>query len=202
MVNQKVKTLRFYAAQSAEDLFRDTESNAVYVRQRCDKEYVRWLTSIRWSGGYEASGPIREGIVIRVVDKCGRILFQENMIQVDGYMDTVAEKVGLFSDEAVTTLAEAVELKYDLVEWETWKSWMMKEAKSYGFHGYSENWLYNANYSDFEKIASSKIMGETVYIVKQSAEHRISGARWTCYEMRSAGMYECLAICGFRLNEW
>lgn len=45
-----IRTVVFMADQRGvgEDLYRCKETGKVYIRQECDEEYVRWLTSNKW----------------------------------------------------------------------------------------------------------------------------------------------------------
>ena len=47
-----IRTVVFMADQRGvgEDLYRCKETGKVYIRQECDEEYVRWLTSYKWIG--------------------------------------------------------------------------------------------------------------------------------------------------------
>ncbi|MBE6954493.1 MAG: hypothetical protein E7449_01100 [Ruminococcaceae bacterium] len=197
----KERTLKFYANQDAEDLYRCIETGAVFVRQPCDNEHVRWLTSSKWSGGYEADCPLREGLVLRAIDRIGQPLFQETIIKVDGYMDTVAEKIAPFSYEAIRNLAKDIADRYKLTHYYDWKAWLMKDADAAGYNGYYENWIFDAEYEKPEKIEKLNFLGETVWAVKQRATHCKCGNVWYNYEIRTVDMFDCLAICGYELKE-
>lgn len=201
MVNEKEITVRYFASQSAEDLYRCTESAAVFVRQPCDDKYVRWLTSSKWKGGYEASCSLREGIKLRVVDGAGNLLFCERVVKADGYMDTVAEKTGAFSREAITALTEDITKRFALASYDDWKGWLMKEAEAAGYEGYYDNWLYDNEYDALVKIAKMDFLGVSVYATKQTARHCKCGKVWTEYEIRTADLSTCVAICGFELEK-
>lgn len=195
------RRVRFIGQQGAEDLYRNIDTGAVYARQECDDEYVRWLTTCKWQGGYEADCPMKEGIVLHAVDRSGKMLFRESIIKVDGYMYTVAEKIGPFSGEDINAMAEDIEKRFTLVPYEVWKKWLMAEAEAAGFTGYSDNWLYNAEYEGLEKIARMDFLGVTVYATKQRAKHKVCGKTWTDYEIRTADLCDCVAICGYELDK-
>ncbi len=202
MVNESnIRTVRYFASQSGEDLYRCEETGGVFVRQECDEQHVRWLTANKWQGGYEADCPLRENIVIHVVDRGGSMLFQETIIKVDGYVDTVAEKIGAFSNEAIRALAEDLRKRFDLATYDDWKEWLLKEAEAAGFNGYYENWLYDAEYEAPVKIAKMDFLGVSVYAITQKAKHRKCGKTWTDYEIRTADLSTCVAICGFVLGK-
>ena len=129
------------------------------------------------------------------------MLFQETIIKVDGYMDTVAEKVGAFSDEAIRALSEDLFKRFGLVAYYQWKEWLLKEAEAAGFNGYYENWLYDADYEAPVKIAKMDFLGVSVYAITQTAKHRKCGKTWTDYEIRTADLSTCVAICGFTLGK-
>lgn len=110
MTVDNTRTVRFMAEQNAEDLYRCIDNGQVYIRQRCDEDHVRWLTANKWQGGYEASCPMKEGIVIRVVDKDGTVLFEETLVHNEWYESTVAVKKGGFFDEEIQKVADSVSL--------------------------------------------------------------------------------------------
>lgn len=196
-----VRTVRFFAAQDAEDLYRCIENGRVYIRQQCDEDHVRWLTSVKWQGGYEADCPIREGLVMKIVDKSGNELYRENIIKNPGYMDTVAPKIAPFSGEAINNLSKMVESKYNLVSYDEWKKWLLEEAKEYGFTGYRDNWLYDNEYSYHQKIDKLDVLGERLCLVKYTAMHRKCGKVFTAYEIRTLDLHACFAICGYMLDK-
>jgi len=184
-----------------EDLYRCKETGRVYIRQECDDKCVRWFASCKWNGGYEADCPMKEGLALYIVDKAGNVLFQESIIKVDGYMDTVAEKIGPFSWEAISFLSDGIAKKYRLRSYEEWKAWLMADAKESGFTGYSDTWLYsNVEYGKTKKIAKYDVLGKTVYATKEKAIHGICGKRWTRYEIRSGDMLDTLDLCGFQFE--
>lgn len=198
MVNDRnIRTVRYFASQNGDDLYRCKETGGVFVRQKCDEQYVRWMTTSKWQGGYEADCPLQENIVIHVVDRGGSMLFQETVIRVDGYMDTVAENAGAFKDVAIAGFAEEIMKRYDLASYDEWKSWLMKEAEATGFDGYYDNWLYDAEYDAPAKIAQMDFLGISVYAITQKAKHRKCSKTWTSYEIRTADLSTCIAICGF-----
>ena len=115
-----IRTVVFMADQRGvgEDLYRCKETGKVYIRQECDEEYVRWLTSNKWIGGYEASCPMREGLELHIVGKDGSPLFRESIVKAPGYSDTVAEKIAPFSWEAIGAMAGEQAMKLRLRDYE------------------------------------------------------------------------------------
>ena len=65
-------------------MYRCRETGKVYIRQECDDNYVRWFTSSKWIGGYEADCPLREGLELRIVGKDKSPLFLETLSSIQG----------------------------------------------------------------------------------------------------------------------
>lgn len=202
MTEDNVRTVHFIGEQGAEDLYRCHENGRVYVRQRCDKENVRWLTSIKWRCGYEASGPMRSGMVLRIVDGRNKLLFEETVEHKDGYDGTVAQKKAPFSDEAIKEQAKYVAETANLRSYNEWKSWMMRSAKKHKFTGYSDHWLYSkVQYSNVRPMFNFEYLGIPAYCTATDATHEVSGQKWTCVEIRDRGKQIVLEICGYTFCE-
>lgn len=138
-----IRTVVFMVDQRGvgEDLYRCKETGKVYIRQECDEEYVRWFTSEKWRGGYEASCPMREGLELRIVGKDGSPLFRESIVKAPGYSDTVAEKIAPFSWEIIRALAAEQAQKLGLRSYDEWKDWLLKSAEEIGFDGEKDSLL-------------------------------------------------------------
>lgn len=202
MEKSDVRTVRYFATQSAEDLYRCEENGRVYIRQRCDKNYVRWVTSSKWQGGYEADSCIRHWMVMRVVDENGAVLFEEKLIHEEGYDGTVARKVGYFADEALKKIEKMAIDNIRPQTYEKWKAWMMRSAKKHKYTGYSENWMFaEVEYSNLKVVAPCSYLGKKAYITTQTAKHRISGKTWKAVEIRDEGKQTVLRLCGFIYEE-
>lgn len=204
MVNE-IRVVRYCGTQDAEDLFRCEDLQRIFIRQQCDKDHVRWLTSSKWTGGYEADCPMKEGLIIRVVDRSGDILFEETLIKEEGYFGTVARKSGPFSWEAIEAVVDEVVEKYHLSSYEDWKSWLLKEGEAHGYTGYNENWLYCESTDGFpEKLQKYSILGEPAHLMRKQSTHNICGKKWTTYDLRDFYKLQpasCYAICGYTLEE-
>lgn len=96
-----VRTLTFKESQRGvgEDLYLTKESRNVLIRQMLDDNTVRWLTANKWSGGYEADCPVKDGLVLNVVDKQGKIIFTETTYRTDWNGAGQADKKHPFSWE-------------------------------------------------------------------------------------------------------
>ena len=195
-----IRTVVFLDDQrgTGEDLYRCKETGKVYIRQECDDEYVRWLTSNKWMGGYEASCPMREALEFHIVGKDGELLFREPIIKVPGYSCTVAEKIAPFSWEAISALEDEQTKKLGLHGYYEWKDWLMKAANDMGFVGDENIWLYTRiECSNVEKISKLSYLVKTVWLTAQKEKHIVCEKQWTCYEIRSADLMKTEALCGF-----
>lgn len=202
MVEDNVRTVFFMREQDAEDLYRCKDNGRVYVRQRCDDTHVRWLTANKWMGGYEASCPMKEGLIIRCVDKNGMVLFEEKLIREEGYSDTVAVKKCGFADEEIQKIGQSVCNSIELRDYYEWKSWMMKAARDHKYTGYSENWLYaEAEYSNLRTLFHFEYLGKKAYATVETAKHKISGQTWQCVEIRDRSRQDVLYLCGYIFEE-
>lgn len=183
---------------SGEDLFRCKETRKVYIRQECDEDHVRWLTSSKWSGGYEADCPMKEGLEIRISDKAGNVLFVEKIVKEEGYDWTVAKKEAPFSWNAILQAATEIEKKFGLKSHEEWKDWILADREASGHSGYWENWAFGeVDYEPVEKIEPRYLLGQKVLVTKQKAKHRISQKEWTDIEIRTIDLATVLEICGY-----
>lgn len=202
MVESNVRTVRYIGTQSAEDLYRCVENNRVYIRQICDDRYVRWLSSNKWRGGYEASASLKEGLVMTVVNKANEPLFAETLVCKEGYCDTVAEKMCGFADEELKKIAHRVIEQMNLKEYNQWKAWMMRSAKKCQYTGYSENWMYaEVDYTEEQVLFKCEYLGQEAVVTTETAVHRISGQTWKYVEIKDKSRTETLWLCGFIYEE-
>lgn len=104
-----VRELRFKTSQAGvgEDVYYCKNNGRCYIRQATNIDNppsVFWLSctkghdSYGWSG-YEASGPLRAGLIMRVINKKGDLEFEEIVEQNSWDSGTHAKKVGRFSWE-------------------------------------------------------------------------------------------------------
>lgn len=199
-MEEMVRTVVFYGEQGAEDLYRCKENKKIYVRQPANVDsIVFWLTSSKWQGGYEADCPLKEGMVMRVVDKSGHVLFEEKLEKDNWNGGTSAKKVGDFSGEAIKKIAES--MAEGLSSHSEWKDLLMKEKEKAGNTDYDENWLYY--YYDCVKetvLGIAYYLGEKVYLVKHDCRHKICGIEWSEFLVLTESKLDCLAIAGYELK--
>lgn len=204
MKDNLVRTVVFMDAQRGlyEDLYRCNETSRVFIRQECDDAHVRWLTASKWIGGYEADCHLKDGLMLRAVKKDGSLLFKERITQTSGVTGTWAQKKAPFSWEAIAALADKYRKQLNLRSYEDWKGWLMTDAKAAGFTGCRENWLFAmSERAKPEKIAQLDYLGKSAYAVVQEETHKVCGKKWFSYEIQSADLYTCLAICGYKFEE-
>jgi len=87
-----------------EDLYKvetGAHKEMVLARQDLDKRLVRWCTATKWSGGYEASCPLKPGITINAHSPSGNITFSEKTYRTDWNGTGLADKKHPFSWEEV-----------------------------------------------------------------------------------------------------
>ncbi len=108
-MTDNIRELRFKTSQrgTGEDVYYCKATKRCYIRQETnitDPPAVFWLSCTKgsdhcgWSG-YEASAPLRAGLVMRVLKKDGSVDFEEIIEQNGWAQDTPAKKVAPFSWE-------------------------------------------------------------------------------------------------------
>lgn len=196
-----IRTVHFMCARGCEDLYRCHENGKVYARQECGRNHVRWLTTSALPGGYECLMPMRDGLVMRIVDASGTLLFEEHITKVAGANDTCATKTGDFSSDLIKSIANSFAESMELRSWYDWKDWMKQSSKKYQYRGYNDNWQYvEVEYSERTTLCSSQYLGKRIYITSEKAVHKISGQTWECIEVRDESKLEVLAICGYKFQ--
>jgi len=186
-----VRTVRYIGTHNCEDLYRCIDNGRVYIRQTLNTSnpvgLVRWLTTSKWSGGYEANCPIKCGITMRVIDRKRNVLFEETVENIDGvFAGKAAVKKGNSMSEEIANHANRLkkELGLNLLSYEAWKKTMMDDAKHHGFTGYSDNWLYpESDYMEKSIIQTFEMLGVPAALSCQRARHRISKRMYLCYEI-------------------
>lgn len=198
---ENLRTVVFMADQkgNGEDLYRCKETGKVYIRQESgDDDHVRWLTASKWTGGYEADCPMKEGLILRAVGRSGNVLFEEKLIKEEGVADTWAVKEGPFSWEAICAMADEMAKQHGLHSYEEWKTWLLADMPA-DSKTYYENWLFAmADRQPLRKLDRMEFLGITAFATSQEEKHTACGKIWTSFEIRDAGLTDCLAICGYK----
>lgn len=98
-----VRHVRLIGEQTgvSEDVYRIQETGRVCVRQWLCDDLVRWCTATKWSGGYEADTPFKDGLMLIAVDDTGAEIGMEVTYQTQWNGEGLAEKELPFSWEAV-----------------------------------------------------------------------------------------------------
>lgn len=98
-----VRHVRLIGEQTgvSEDVYRIQETGRVCVRQQLYDDLVRWCTATKWSGGYEADTPFKDGLMLILVDAAGAEIGMEVTYQTKWNGQGLADKDFPFSWEAV-----------------------------------------------------------------------------------------------------
>lgn len=198
----KVITVCFKETQGAEDLFIMTSGTRrkVYCRQRCDQTHIRWLSTSKWAGGYEADCPIREGIQFLIVGAEGEPLYRETVVKEIGYSDTVAVKEFDFFDDWIKKLQQEIAEKNCLLSHANWRAYLCSFLGANN-REYLDNWLYcNSVETDVELKDQSSYLGNNVSLIRRSYLHTPTGRRYSRYNLESSDLVSCYAICGYQLG--
>lgn len=195
---QKIITVRFFATQNCEDLFKNIETGKVYARQPSpEKGVVYWYTTSKWSGGYEASGHIKAGIVMRVVDKENNILFEEELQKINESL-TFAYKRGPFMADAIKSTAHKYANSMRLTLHENWRKILTQEKEKSGYTGYIENWLYcESDTTNRAIIDTVSILGTQKHIVTAKCKHKFCNLEWLTVTVTDESAEITEEICGY-----
>lgn len=190
--------------QGAEDVFCSVDNpKKLYVRQPCNnKTDVCWLTGNKWSGGVEASAPLKADIIVRIVEKNENgnllIMYQERIKKCLYSDDTYAKKQAPFSYEFYKEKAMEYRTSLSLKSHEEWKKWLLKYKDTYAHNMINDNWLYCS--VDKTPAASRPIklsyLGKSFYLLKEHCFHRIAKLWWDSYTLVDSNG-NTLEICGY-----
>jgi len=199
-MSDNIRRVRYRGTQSGEDLYWCSATGKMYIRQECDKNHVRWLTCVKWTGGYEADCPIREGIVFEIEDKLGTLLYVEVVQKEMGYDMTVAPKMAPFFGEEISDIADAVRLGYRLTDHSAWRKWLVDSMTKIDYKGYADNFLYvDVNRGGRKKRQTFSALGVDIILTEEQEEHKLVNYKWVTYELCSPDKQSCYAICGYEL---
>ncbi len=198
-----VRTVRYKSSQSGEDLFVCEETKKVYIRQPADNDHVRWLTGIKWSGGYEASCCMKAGLILRVVDKHGNVMFEETIGKEEGYSGTIAKKKAPLRHEWANATAKALMERFDVVPYEAWKAKLMDQAAAFQYNGYYENWCFWETVDKKEEKIQKVVnpYGDPFWVVATTTVHKICSLEWLEYDLKTEDCLDNEAIIGYRFIE-
>ena len=77
----------------------------------------------------------------------------------------------------------------------------MADAKTCGFGGYSDNWLFAmSTRGAYKKISQLHFLGVTAYATVREEKHNICSKSWLCYEIKDARLDSTLATCGYKFQ--
>lgn len=193
-----IRTVRFFANQGAEDLYKCDETESIYVRQPVDTQgkYVKWCATSKYSGGFEADCPLKEGLAMHIVDNTGCLMFCEKMVPAEWDSGQISEKTAPFSYEALKVLGKSIANRYGLpMSYDQWAAWLIQKAPD-TFKGERDTWLYDATKEDAEVLSKEFVLGQPVLVVRTEYQHNLCSARYAVYEVRNL-VNTVLEICGF-----
>lgn len=202
--------VRFIDVQNgSEELYRG-ENGKVYIRQpsNINENWYKgkkggrtyWLTSSKWTGGYEADCPLKDGLVVNVKDKYGNIIFRETLRADDCCCRTSAEQNAPFAWEIKKHIASQFAEEYGLSDWNSWKALLCSEKARHDYKGYDDTWLYCEAKSLKKKTMKCVTeFGMTFRIIEEHRKHLISGTRWTEYYLIANTDEIVEEICGYIL---
>lgn len=193
--------VHYLGNQGAEDLFKCKETGKVYVRQpggpkgnRKRYPWVCWLTGSKWTGGYEASIPIKQNVVMDVMSENGELCFSEQITNIAGECLSAFP----FSYECYREVAEecGASCQHSYDEWHKW----ICEGKPENV--YADNWIYGSLEEMEAKVPTlcGNYLGRGLYLSERLLEHRPTGKIFTCFELVDA-QETVLAICGYNYKE-
>lgn len=202
-MNPKTITVRFMAQQGCEDLYRCVDTGKVYARQLArSKKYVYWYTTTKWSGGYEASSPVRSGVTFRVIDGSGNVLFEELMIPSTSDTGSCAISHGNFLSEMLKDEARKYGETLNLLSHEEWRKRLVAEKSKQGYTGMMDNWIYCEFDTETRAVIDTvKMLGKEKHIVLEKCKHRLCDLEWFSVIVTDLSMDITEAICGYAIIE-
>lgn len=202
-MNPKIITVRFMARQGCEDLYKCERTGKVYARQPANsKKYVYWYTTTKWSGGYEASAPVRSGITFRVIDGSGNTLFEEVMIPSTSDTGSCAITHGDFLSEMLKDEARKYGETLHLLSHEEWRKRLAEEKAKHGFSGLMDNWIYCESDTETRVVIDTvKMLGKEKHIVLEKCKHRLCDLEWFSVVVTDLSMDITEALCGYAFIE-
>ena len=202
-MENRIIEVKYKCQQGAEDLFYSPETKRVYARQRANvDDIVFWCTTSKWSQGYEADCPIREGITMKVLDYKNRTCFEETLVADTWSGGTSAKRTGPFSDEVLNVFEREIKQEHCLKTYEQWKEWLCSSQEQFGYTGYKDNWMYWETKKESSTILKAfDFFDGPVYLYKEVMVHKICGKRWIEYEIRRKGEDSTMVLCGYEFEE-
>ena len=197
----KVIEVRFKEHQGAEELYISSGiPKKVYIRQpRQDSKEVLWLTATKSGNGYEASSPVKVGIVMRVVvgvKKKKETLFEETVVA-DGTGAPYSEKVEHFACDQLRTAAKNIVTQHSLHTFESWKKWLLDERSKYRYEGCDDNWLFfGTEPGRSEVVETLNIIGVPYTVTSTPWRHMACSKTWNVLEIKDA-QGNVLELCGY-----
>lgn len=177
---------------TGEDLFETVterrKGHRVYIRQECsDKDFVLWLTATKWEQGYEASSPLRGNVLVKVVDKHGKVIFEEHNGEREDGRIFPGLKLYPMSWEYIADIERAMMSKFGLKSFDEWKKWLLEKKDTVSYQGDDDSWLY----SQIMTVSSSPAVIFEFYlygmsklkVVKEAIVHKIAATAFEEFQI-------------------
>lgn len=179
-----------FDTQGAEELYFCKGNGHIYVRQPVTYDSVRWLTTSKWSGGYEADTPLARNTLVQICDT-------ENNVHVESVeSDGVAQKKVPFVREAVKQFSNSYRKNNpSIIPYEEWVA-MLVPAKPE--HIYQDNWLFACAKKGTECLIQKVLIRGLPYQVVETAYEHKCGLKYRFVELFSDEVYRiCAELIGF-----
>lgn len=202
---KNVRTVSFLCQkEGTTDLFKCKENGKVYCRQSVpgnDKK-VRWLTTNKWKGGYEADMPLKAGIKVIVVDKNGCFVFDETTVEAAHPEDTFAEKRHQFFSEEIKSIVQKESKAKSLIDHNTARERVLSKMDDYGYTGDIDIWFYTMTEELSEDVvATYETLRGSVQLYATKLKHQVTGQEFIEYLLQDKKEDIVLDICGYAFAE-
>lgn len=194
------RMVKYVTSINGEDVFVGIENKKFYIRQKTNEpHYVRWYSASKWSGGFEASCPIKSGVRFRVYTGDMYHLFSEIVEGVAG----AAKKEYDFYDDMIKNFAENMRKNYELTPHNEWREEQLKRKAEYdvGEKYYNDTWIYSEREEKQHYISYEEtIYGINLYKSATCYQHNKTGDRYIEITLVDKHDTVCYEIVGYVLN--
>lgn len=213
----EIRKVQYMHSDNSVDLYRrvdGTRRGVVYARMplirlpaqgnATECKVAQWLTTSRWSGGYEASGPVKAGLTFEIVDE-NQTLYTEEVSEelCQQGLPGAAYAVAPFYDDACKAEAAAVEQTFNLQPHKKWREWLLTDMPE---GEEPDNWLYcSSSTICVHMLHQVFVLGKRYVAQATRYRHNASGKEWWAYtidETKGNKVISTIAICGYRLGKF
>lgn len=198
----KVIDVNFRGLQGTQELYISTGvPKKIYIRQSMqDNNHSVWMTANKAGNSYEASTPVKAGIIIRIVKgakKEKNILFVET-IEADAIDTTYSEKTMPMVCDYLKEEAKAFAAAMYLHDYGEWKEWLLNKRAQYRYCGNEENWLYfGSEITRVQQIDTIDVFGVSFPVIETEWKHMVYGESWKVVEIKDE-YGAVVLLCGYK----